>query len=210
MNRHRTLLVVLVLLLVGAVINFPLAMSLDLSPAKQVGSKPVANLFGPAAASRPWPVRTPHAHAWPAPTQYSVSRAFGFSQIGVWSSPADGSSTTHQMSVDRIGWPLPCLERVQLYWPSSDPAWLTNAEQMPPARVRWSGALLNPVIFAASVWLVFLAPFQVRELLRRRVRGRRGQCPACGYPRGHGHVCPECGTPYAANHVDAGRGRSST
>jgi hypothetical protein len=51
------------------------------------------------------------------------------------------------------------------------------------------GFALNALVFAAVVWLLLLAPFATRRMLRRR----RGLCERCGYPRGESARCSECG-----------------
>ncbi len=60
-----------------------------------------------------------------------------------------------------------------------------------PLRPIWPGFAINTVFYAAILWMLFAAPFA----LRRRLRIKRGLCPACGYDlRGSGaSVCPECG-----------------
>ena len=60
-----------------------------------------------------------------------------------------------------------------------------------PLRPILSGFALNTIFYAAILWLVFAAP----GFVRRRIRIKRGQCPACGYPIGTNPVCTECGTP---------------
>ncbi len=73
-----------------------------------------------------------------------------------------------------------------------------------PLRPIWPGFAINTVLYAALLWLLFVAPFA----LRRRRRIKRGLCPNCAYdlrgsphpnplptPKGDGtKVCPECGT----------------
>ncbi len=63
-----------------------------------------------------------------------------------------------------------------------------------PLRVIWSRFAINTILYAALVWAAVVMP----SALRRRLRRRRGLCPACGYNlRGHTEtsemVCPECG-----------------
>jgi hypothetical protein len=52
-------------------------------------------------------------------------------------------------------------------------------------------ALIDDVAMIRGLWLLFAAPGWVR----RRIRARRGQCPACAYPVGASTVCTECGRP---------------
>ena len=51
------------------------------------------------------------------------------------------------------------------------------------------GFAVNTLLYAASLWLLFAAPF----VLRGRRRIRRGLCPACAYPIGDSAICTECG-----------------
>ncbi|MCI0630278.1 MAG: hypothetical protein L0Y44_06440 [Phycisphaerales bacterium] len=53
------------------------------------------------------------------------------------------------------------------------------------------GAAFNTVFYAAIVRLLFAAP----GFFRRRMRIKRGLCPACAYPVGAGETCTECGKP---------------
>ena len=63
-----------------------------------------------------------------------------------------------------------------------------------PLRPIWPGFAINTILYAGILWLVFLAPFQVRRY--RRIK--RGLCPACAYPIGTSDVCTECGNPVPA------------
>ena len=60
-----------------------------------------------------------------------------------------------------------------------------------PLHPIWSGFAVNTLLYAAVLWLLVRAPVAVR----RRVRLKRGFCPACGYDLHHGgnDACPECG-----------------
>ena len=58
-----------------------------------------------------------------------------------------------------------------------------------PTRLLWMGTTLNTLFYAALAWLLWSAPFALRRFIRRR----RGQCPACGYPVGESGRCSECG-----------------
>jgi hypothetical protein len=53
----------------------------------------------------------------------------------------------------------------------------------------WPGFAINTIFYAAILWLLFAAPGSVR----RRLRIRRGVCPACAYPVGQSPTCTECG-----------------
>jgi hypothetical protein len=51
------------------------------------------------------------------------------------------------------------------------------------------GFAINTIFYAAILWGLFAAPGSVR----RRLRRRRGLCPACAYPVGESETCTECG-----------------
>ena len=54
----------------------------------------------------------------------------------------------------------------------------------------WQPAL-SAAIHAFGPALIISAILAIR--LRRLTRGKRGRCPACGYPTGTSPVCTECG-----------------
>lgn len=61
-----------------------------------------------------------------------------------------------------------------------------------PLRPRWTGLLVNSLLFGAALWGLNLGAGAARRALRRR----RGRCTRCGYdlsgmPRGS--ACSECG-----------------
>jgi hypothetical protein len=56
----------------------------------------------------------------------------------------------------------------------------------------WPGFAINTLFYAAILWALFAAPLA----LRRRLRIRRGLCPACAYPVGESPICTECGAPF--------------
>lgn len=63
-----------------------------------------------------------------------------------------------------------------------------------PLRPIWSGLAADTALFAALSWLLLFMP----SIARRRLRARRGACPACGYDlraTPPGSPCPECGPP---------------
>lgn len=62
-----------------------------------------------------------------------------------------------------------------------------------PLRPMWPGFLINTILYALILWLLFAAPFA----LRRRRRRRRGLCEQCAYPIGVSPVCTECGASVA-------------
>jgi len=61
-----------------------------------------------------------------------------------------------------------------------------------PLRPIWPGLVLNTLLYALVLWLLYRGSF----VLRRHIRRKRGRCPKCGYDlRGQlpGAGCPECG-----------------
>jgi hypothetical protein len=60
-----------------------------------------------------------------------------------------------------------------------------------PYRPIWPGFAINTIFYAAILWVVWFTP----GMVRRRIRRRRGLCPACAYPIGLSPVCTECGNP---------------
>jgi hypothetical protein len=61
-----------------------------------------------------------------------------------------------------------------------------------PLSPIFPGFLINTLFYAALLWLLFLAPFTARRMIRRR----RGLCEKCAYPVGTwggSSVCTECG-----------------
>jgi len=110
------------------------------------------------------------------------------------------------------GWPWPalrcyCVLRGNAWvWESSwrPPAWLERRAyrgspdpriQRPrppvPLRPEPLGLLADSLFYGAILAAFALGP----PTVRRRLRRRRSQCPACGYPTGPAPVCSECGGP---------------
>jgi len=58
-----------------------------------------------------------------------------------------------------------------------------------PVVPAWPGFAINTLFYAGVLWVLCCAPFALRRMIRRR----RGQCPACAYPIGQSPVCTECG-----------------
>ncbi|MCL4197692.1 MAG: hypothetical protein KJZ69_09390 [Phycisphaerales bacterium] len=58
-----------------------------------------------------------------------------------------------------------------------------------PYQPLWDGVVVNTLCCAALLASIAYLPRWVRG----QIRHRRGQCPACAYPRGTSPVCTECG-----------------
>jgi hypothetical protein len=121
-------------------------------------------------------------------------------------SPRTGTECMSEWCVeDARGWPLLATTSL-VYSSASTGLTVANGFQVPYGRKLstinnlfefavasykpiWPGFAINTIFYAAVLWLLFAAPFA----LRRRLRARRGQCPACAYPVGSSDVCTECG-----------------
>ncbi len=119
------------------------------------------------------------------------------------------------MSVNASGWPFRCMlyrwcwtRMVAVDTPATAPDAVTfirgieirDLPHLPPvARTDylnalpcqpiWPGFVLNTFFYVVILWLLFAVP----GVVRRRIRIKRGQCAACGYPVGVSSVCTECG-----------------
>jgi len=63
-----------------------------------------------------------------------------------------------------------------------------------PYRPILPGFAINTLFYAGVLWVLFCGPFAMRRMIRRR----RSQCPACAYPIGTNEVCTECGAAVTA------------
>ena len=190
----RPLILLLLFILIGAAINLPIAMQFLHS--RTAPPAPIlVNVIGPQAALHDWPADTPHDTPWPTPTQWVMNGSFGYKTYNVygWNGTRSNRIDRVQMQVDRMGWPLPVLEKVQMWWPWDDPKWKTANEPDPALHLVWSGVVLNPLIFGLSLWLVFVLPLVLFFNIRRRRRIAQNLCIKCAYPRGTSEKCSECG-----------------
>jgi hypothetical protein len=117
--------------------------------------------------------------------------------------PTDGVSAQGVIMTEAVaqGWPLPALwcerfeHREMLGGRFLSLAKVEDSFVAVPRvlafRPLWLGFALNTMFYAALLWVVIAFPFA----LRRRLRIRRGLCPACAYPVGSSQVCTECGRP---------------
>ncbi len=93
------------------------------------------------------------------------------------------------------GWPMRSLRRMQTHVVSPSRVFghvvpiIDHKQWWREARPLWPGFAINTLLYAAVLWLMFVAPFA----LRRRRRIKRGLCPKCAYPVGTSDVCTECG-----------------
>src|SRR5436190_14311759 len=99
----------------------------------------------------------------------------------------------------RAGWPLRSFETGASTGYTRPPtirpthAWVMTVGpgdlRWIPYRPIWPGFAINTIFYATILWL----PFAGFRFVRRRIRARRGLCPACAYPIGTSDVCTECG-----------------
>ncbi|MCI0675040.1 MAG: hypothetical protein L0Y42_04610 [Phycisphaerales bacterium] len=66
-----------------------------------------------------------------------------------------------------------------------------------PTRPIFLGFAFNTTFYAIILWLLFATP----AFARRRIRLKRGLCPACAYPVGESATCTECGKPVPTKSV---------
>jgi hypothetical protein len=90
-----------------------------------------------------------------------------------------------------VAWGVPAFVRAFTWeygWPL-----LAFGKGFQRAYTIWPGFAINTVFYAATLWLLFAAPFALRKW--RRIK--HGLCPKCGYDLRGGvagsAVCPECG-----------------
>ena len=148
-----------------------------------------------------WPIATPHAEPWPAPTYWNEWTGFGKWFFDVRSSNPDPNKSGFTLTLRRSGWPLPVLEQRMMWWNWDNPA-LKGPKSDPPMLLMPAGLILNPIIVGGGSWVLMVAAFFVLVIRRRDRRMRRGLCLDCGYDlRGlqvgsesQPTICPECGS----------------
>jgi hypothetical protein len=195
MMRKRTLVMVLLLLTGGAIINVAVAWGcVRWSPPPPSSATPKPDnvslvWFGSGTDSR-------------TPQQVQTLKWFGVCiNYVVMDIPP---RYYYSMEERNCGWPLLTLSGAVDYrqitttcmaiWPrveGKNVNYLSPNDGRLPFRPLWPGFAINTIFYAAILWLLCVAPFA----LRRRIRARRGQCPACAYPIGTSDVCTECGRP---------------
>lgn len=183
----------LFLLLIAAVVNVPLAVTFIRS---RTTRRPPPISMGHEEMARPWPASTPHAEPWPAPSSWDEWRSFGYRECNVMYRAEDGRGRNgFQMQVQFLGWPLPVLEKKQMWWDWNDPA-LKGPESDPRMSVRLEGLILNPLILGGGAFLILRGRWLLVTLIRRADRRRGYRCMSCGYPiRTPSLRCSECGRP---------------
>ncbi len=213
----KRLLTILPFLLLGAVVNVAVAWGYALwspsTPGSPIGSNP--------REDRAWfldRVPPPRWTDWTTP-HIRPDAGPGFELIGFSTVSLDPtvSSTSGRKGESvaairlRSGLPLVSLEGSRwskaayatvfgLRSPRTPNSYLNAALEPPPElRPRYrrllplrplpTGFAVNTLFYATILWLLIPGPFALRRFIRRK----RGQCPACGYPAGESAVCSECG-----------------
>lgn len=104
---------------------------------------------------------------------------------------------THDtMTTVAFGWPMRSLSFAANFADDGPPyrsraIWYhTPAREWAlPTTAIWRGLIVNAVLYAGVIWLLFFGV----SCWRRHRRTRRGRCAACGYDVGPLERCPECG-----------------
>ena len=207
MKRRLTKLVVFLIL--GAIVNVAVAWGF----AASTGLSGVAIFSLPTAQEVEW--WADHAPDGflkePETSGKTMFEGIGSSNtmIAALEQDSQGFYRSNQIYLRLVGWPVRCVEGAQ--WrsqvlPSLKDDRIVNDAALPlsswvgsslspwrwlPLRPIWPGFAINTIFYAAMLWLLTLAPFTARRMIRRK----RGLCIKCGYDlRGTEHeVCPECG-----------------
>lgn len=189
-------------LLIAAAVNVPFAVSrvVVLGSGSPRGATPLSDDDIPET----WPIQTPHAEPWPAPTSWSEHRSFGKSYFHIGSSSTEPIKSSFSMLLRRTGWPLPVLEHYQMWWDWDSPALedVPGIDSDPPMHLMPAGLIANPIIVGTGTWILIVAGFLLTVVRRRAKRLRKGLCLKCGYDlaglqeQNHSGllICPECGT----------------
>lgn len=188
--------------LIAAAANVPFAVSrvelIGAGSPKGAVAKSVDEI--PAA----WPIATPHAEPWPAPTSWDEGKSFGRRYFHISSRNPEPNKNGFSLLLRLSGWPLPVLEQKQMWWDWDSPLLqdVPGLDSDPPMQLMPLGLILNPIIVGSSTWALMVAVFFLTVIRRRAKRLRRGLCLQCGYDlaglQGDSHsdsiICPECGT----------------
>lgn len=211
---HRLIIRASLLLLLGAIVNVAVAWGC-------VCWGPVATRSGATEERAPWRAAVPND--WATEARQWRESSWAISEYWSWALPgaamsrpivftvqwtAESGVPLRSMFVERhraesagasynsIEWDRPSALREGITIPDWVP-WtrFNRITRCLPTQILWPGFAVNTVFYATILWLMLAAPFA----LRRRLRARRGQCQACGYPIGVSPVCTECGAALPAS-----------
>jgi hypothetical protein len=188
----RAVIRVTLFLLLGAIVNVAVAWGLCRTPK---WNTPYSSKVATRVDAEQW---------WQANALASFPRDRELIEVMEWKRFANRywavSTFTHSADRFESGWPLYALERshwtkiLEVYQHRHAlplTPWLAEwlGTEYLPLRPIWPGFVINTLLYAAILWLLFVLPFA----LRHRSRIRRGLCPQCAYPIGASDTCTECG-----------------
>ena len=192
MKRRAPGMKLLLFLLAGAIINVTVAWGCALQHPPGTRSMSKEPL--------PWPSKIPIEWQF-SPTLTGRWSQFGRDRCDWMRLNADFDIEATAL-MESLGWPLRSLAWYSHYRPGVSGAshglidlrgrYQWNRELTLPRSPLWPGFAVNTFLYAAVLWVLFVAPFKVRRW--RRIK--RGQCASCGYSlRGStgGDRCSECG-----------------
>jgi len=205
-------MVVMALLLIGgAVVNIAVAwgcvpLSSRLTTVfwgESPGHEPTGNVRTVPAFVRSIHASHPEIAAL-GPESRSGGYTFGYSHWMIRTGPWDHHRHTEAITA---GWPAPTFAGMHCTYLDSRSAHLgimhdenelvgirqTASGKVIPVRPIPSGFVINTLFYTLILWLLFVAPFTARRIIRRR----RGMCEKCAYPIGVSTVCTECGAAVA-------------
>ena len=203
----RRLLQIIVLLLLGAIVNVAVALTvsyltIDLLPTSRKTAMPTD-------IEREWWQQHAHdevkeIHLFSA----TYTGCLGYRKYELYGERVDQHGEpfhdwNQMLSASRYtvhaGFPFPTLHGEAWFWRHGRTrmfAWVPKSRvfmvrefEFLPLVFLWPGFAINTIFYAAILWVVFFVPGRVK----RRVRRRRGLCPACAFPVGTSPVCTECG-----------------
>lgn len=149
----------------------------------------VRHEFAVRGAVFDWPTAPPSP--WPPPDQLlKLQGRFGdyFNVLRTDESPSQPA--THQMEVNRYGWPWRVLEEADRIWPWDDPAYQVDAHPETGMRVLWANLLVPPGIAGFAVAAMIISSTSLIAIWRRK----QGRCARCGYRLDASmRRCSECG-----------------
>jgi hypothetical protein len=162
------------------------------SPRAQISGSQL-DLRGPAAGVRGWPSSTPHTKAWPSPQYWVRTTRWGNWYYHVQApNQTDKDANGFSMQLMQSGWPMPVIERKQMWWDWDDPA-LKGPVPDPSIQILYGRLALNTLLLGGGLWLVVFGPLGLFVVGRRVVWTLRGHCTFCGYDMTGLEQCPECG-----------------